>query len=65
MKRFVLIFFTLSTSFASQAGSLSERAPINLLTEVQEFMQEGRYDKAEERLKSASPSDPHVLRLLV
>ena len=65
MKRLVLIFFTLSTSFASQAGSLSDRAPLELLTEVQEFMQEGRYDKAEERLKSASPSGPHVLRLLV
>ena len=65
MKRLVLIFFTLSTSFASQAGSLSDRAPHELLTEVQEFMQEGRYDKAEERLKSASPSGPHVLRLLV
>ena len=65
MKRLVLIFFTLSTSFASQVGSLSERAPINLLTEVQEFMQEGRYDRAEKRLKSASLSDPHVLRLLV
>jgi len=65
VKRLVLIFFTLSTSFASQVGSLSERAPINLLTEVQEFMQEGRYDRAEKRLKSASLSDPHVLRLLV
>ena len=65
MKRLVLIFFTLSTAFASQAGSLSERAPLKLLTEVQEFMEEGRYDKAEERLENASPSDPHVLRLLV
>jgi len=65
VKRLVLIFFTLSTSFASQAGSLSERAPIKLLTEVQEFMQEGRYDRALKRLKSASLSDPHVLRLLV
>ena len=65
MKRLVLIFFTLSTSFASQVGSLSERAPIKLLTEVQQFMQEGRYDRAEKRLKSASNSDPSVLRLLV
>ncbi|MCH7804765.1 MAG: tetratricopeptide repeat protein [Acidobacteria bacterium] len=65
MKWLVLIFFTLSTSFASQVGSLSERAPIKLLTEVQQFMQEGRYDRAEKRLKSASLSDPHVLRLLV
>ncbi len=65
MKRLVLIFFTLSTSLASQAGSFSDRAPLELLTEVQEFMQEGRYDKAEKQLKSASPSDPYVLRLLV
>jgi len=65
VKWLVLIFFTLSTSFASQVGSLSERAPIKLLTEVQELMQEGRYDRAEKRLKSASLSDPHVLRLLV
>ena len=65
MKRLVLIFFTLSTCLASQAGALPERATIKLLTEVQEFMQEGRYDRAEKRLKSASLSDPHVLRLLV
>ena len=65
MKGLLLIFFTLSTSLASQVGSLSERAPIKLLTEVQEFMQEGRYDRAEKQLKSASLSDPHVLRLLV
>ncbi|MCK5351595.1 hypothetical protein KAJ77_03400, partial [bacterium] len=65
MKQLVLIFFTFSTAFASQVGSSSERAPIKLLTEVQEFMQEGRYDRAEKRLKSSSLSDPHVLRLLV
>ena len=65
MKGLLLIFFTLSTSLASQVGSLAERAPIKLLTEVQEFMQEGRYDRAEKQLKSASLSDPHVLRLLV
>ena len=65
MKGLLLIFFTLSTSWASQVGSLAERAPIKLLTEVQEFMQEGRYDRAEKQLKSASLSDPHVLRLLV
>lgn len=65
MKGLLLIFFTLSTSLASQVGSLSERAPINLLTKVQEFMQEGRYDRAEKQLKSASLSDPHVLRFLV
>jgi tetratricopeptide (TPR) repeat protein len=65
VRQLVLIFFTFSTAFASQVGSLSDRAPIKLLTEVQEFMQGGRYDRAEKRLKSSSLSDPHVLRLLV
>ena len=65
MKVLILILFTLSPCFASQAGSLPDRTPLKMLTEIQEFMQEGRYDKAEESLKDAPNSDPYVLRLLV
>ena len=65
MKRLVFLLFTLSTALAYQASSASDRAPLELLNEVQQLMQRGRYSQAEEQLKGASDLDPYVLRLLL
>ncbi|MDA2934332.1 tetratricopeptide repeat protein [Acidobacteria bacterium AH-259-D05] len=65
MKRLIFILISLSPAFGYQETGQSNGASDELLSEVHQLMQQGRYQRAEERLKSGSSTDPFVLRLLL
>ena len=63
MKPLVLILMALSPVLGYAQESPADRAPDTFLLEVQELIEEGRYDRAQERLENAPENDPFVLRL--
>ena len=65
MRHLLLMWMALASATGYAQENPAARASDPFLTEVQELMQEGRYDRAEERLQSGPGNDPFVLRLLL
>jgi tetratricopeptide (TPR) repeat protein len=54
-----------SPAWGSPQESPADRSSDTFLSEVQQLMQEGRYERAQERLESTPGNDPFALRLLL